>query len=177
MEVRMERHDDAEQHDGARGDEPGASNYPRGRGYGQDYMRGGEVFGGYGYSERPEYARPLGDQQQAPADGPIPSERGDDAPSEGERRSVSELEMMEGGVEPVPPDSPAGAVEEPSGTPATPDQLTPDVPPAPKIEGTFGTEGPRNYSRSYYVTQAQLQQRLYQPEEERESGMRIDVEE
>ena len=29
--------------------------YPHGRGYGHDYMRGGEVLGGYGYSERPEY--------------------------------------------------------------------------------------------------------------------------
>ena len=35
--------------------------YPRGRGYGNDYMRGGEVFGGYGYSERAEYDRPRGD--------------------------------------------------------------------------------------------------------------------
>ena len=31
------------------------TNYPHGRGYGHDYMRGGEVLGGYGYSERPEY--------------------------------------------------------------------------------------------------------------------------
>lgn len=30
-------------------------NYPHGRGYGHDYMRGGEVFGGYGYAEREEY--------------------------------------------------------------------------------------------------------------------------
>lgn len=29
--------------------------YPHGRGYGHDYMRGGEVLGGYGYSQRPEY--------------------------------------------------------------------------------------------------------------------------
>ena len=27
-------------------EEPKGSAYPRGRGYGQDYMRGGEVFGG-----------------------------------------------------------------------------------------------------------------------------------
>lgn len=32
-----------------------AQKYPVGRGYGHDYMRGGEVFGGYGYSEREEY--------------------------------------------------------------------------------------------------------------------------
>jgi hypothetical protein len=34
--------------------------YPVGRGYGHDYMRGGEVFGGYGYSEREEYELPRG---------------------------------------------------------------------------------------------------------------------
>jgi hypothetical protein len=38
--------------------------YPIGRGYGHDYMRGGEVFGGYGYSERPEYERRRGEQQE-----------------------------------------------------------------------------------------------------------------
>jgi hypothetical protein len=35
--------------------------YPHGRGYGQDYMRGGEVQGGYGYSEREEYAKRRGE--------------------------------------------------------------------------------------------------------------------
>jgi hypothetical protein len=39
--------------------------YPRGRGYGHDYMRGGEVFGGYGYSEREEYARRRGELRPA----------------------------------------------------------------------------------------------------------------
>ena len=38
--------------------------YPIGRGYGHDYMRGGEVFGGYGYSERPEYERRRGDTDE-----------------------------------------------------------------------------------------------------------------
>ena len=38
--------------------------YPIGRGYGHDYMRGGEVFGGYGYSQRPEYERRRGEQEQ-----------------------------------------------------------------------------------------------------------------
>ena len=38
--------------------------YPIGRGYGHDYMRGGEVFGGYGYSDRPEYARRRGENEQ-----------------------------------------------------------------------------------------------------------------
>ena len=36
-------------------------NYPHGRGYGHDYMRGGEVLGGYGYSERDEYSKARGD--------------------------------------------------------------------------------------------------------------------
>jgi hypothetical protein len=35
------------------------TDYPLGRGYGHDYMRGGEVLGGYGYSEREEYERTL----------------------------------------------------------------------------------------------------------------------
>lgn len=42
----------------------GGSPYPIGRGYGHDYMRGGEVFGGYGYSERPEYERRRGEMQE-----------------------------------------------------------------------------------------------------------------
>jgi hypothetical protein len=33
--------------------EPGKDAYPHGRGYGHDYMRGGEVLDGYGYSSRP----------------------------------------------------------------------------------------------------------------------------
>jgi hypothetical protein len=35
--------------------EPTEPGYPHGRGYGHDYMRGGEVLGGYGYSARAEY--------------------------------------------------------------------------------------------------------------------------
>ena len=38
--------------------------YPIGRGYGHDYMRGGEVLGGYGYSERREYERRRGEQEE-----------------------------------------------------------------------------------------------------------------
>ncbi len=44
-----------------------SSGYPTGRGYGHDYMRGGEVFGGYGYSDRPEYERRRGEDKE-PAD-------------------------------------------------------------------------------------------------------------
>ena len=39
----------------AQQDELQDHSYPTGRGYGHDYMRGGEVLGGYGYSQRPEY--------------------------------------------------------------------------------------------------------------------------
>jgi hypothetical protein len=42
-------------------DDAALVNYPHGRGYGHDYMRGGEVLGGYGYAERDEYAKPRGD--------------------------------------------------------------------------------------------------------------------
>ena len=41
--------------------DPALVNYPHGRGYGHDYMRGGEVPGGYGYSARDEYAQPRGE--------------------------------------------------------------------------------------------------------------------
>lgn len=41
-----------------------ASGYPLGRGYGHDLMRGGEVFGGYGYSARPEYTQTRGERKQ-----------------------------------------------------------------------------------------------------------------
>jgi len=42
-------------------DDAAIVNYPHGRGYGHDYMRGGEVFGGYGYAERDEYSKVRGD--------------------------------------------------------------------------------------------------------------------
>ena len=41
--------------------DPALVQYPHGRGYGHDYMRGGEVDGGYGYSTRFEYAVPRGE--------------------------------------------------------------------------------------------------------------------
>ena len=43
--------------------EPGKDSYPHGRGYGNDYMRGGEVHGGYGYSDRVEYDQRRGEQE------------------------------------------------------------------------------------------------------------------
>jgi hypothetical protein len=42
-------------------DEAALENYPHGRGYGHDYMRGGEVLGGYGYAERDEYMKARGE--------------------------------------------------------------------------------------------------------------------
>jgi hypothetical protein len=42
-------------------DESSLANYPHGRGYGHDYMRGGEVLGGYGYAERDEYSKARGE--------------------------------------------------------------------------------------------------------------------
>ncbi len=41
--------------------EPTEPAYPLGRGYGHDYMRGGEVLGGYGYSKRDGYERRRGE--------------------------------------------------------------------------------------------------------------------
>ncbi len=62
--------------------EPTPSTYPLGRGYGHDYMRGGEVLGGYGYSEREEYERRRGE-----ADGTYDGEErrmGSDEPPAGD---------------------------------------------------------------------------------------------
>jgi hypothetical protein len=42
-------------------EEASLENYPHGRGYGHDYMRGGEVLGGYGYAEREEYDKSRGE--------------------------------------------------------------------------------------------------------------------
>jgi hypothetical protein len=44
--------------------EPGKDAYPQGRGYGHDYMRGGEVLGGYGYSDREEYDNRRGELER-----------------------------------------------------------------------------------------------------------------
>ncbi|MBL8981400.1 MAG: hypothetical protein JNL26_04410 [Gemmatimonadetes bacterium] len=41
------------------------ADYPHGRGYGHDYMRGGEVHGGYGYSSRIEYEKRRGEEERA----------------------------------------------------------------------------------------------------------------
>jgi hypothetical protein len=46
-------------------DQDAASEYPHGRGYGHDYMRGGEVLGGYGYAEREEYAKRRGELSES----------------------------------------------------------------------------------------------------------------
>ena len=59
-------------------DDAVSADYPHGRGYGHDYMRGGEVLGGYGYAEREEYDKPRGEQpegrQPQPSNAP-PSDR------------------------------------------------------------------------------------------------------
>lgn len=44
-------------------DDAASEEYPHGRGYGHDYMRGGEVLGGYGYADREEYQKPRGEQE------------------------------------------------------------------------------------------------------------------
>jgi hypothetical protein len=46
-------------------DQEAEPQYPHGRGYGHDYMRGGEVLGGYGYASREEYAKRRGELSQA----------------------------------------------------------------------------------------------------------------
>ena len=48
--------------------DPALTQYPHGRGYGHDYLRGGEVFGGYGYAAREEYERSRGELTAGAAD-------------------------------------------------------------------------------------------------------------
>ncbi|HEY9449750.1 MAG TPA: hypothetical protein VIQ60_08340 [Gemmatimonadaceae bacterium] len=167
--------------------------YPRGRGYGNDYMRGGEVFGGYGYKERADYDRPRGDGNRG-RESEVESDEEDDSDRPLARRPDGEGEDDRDGTEPperFPQDERAGGwdiphdvVEEPGAAPeraAAPPAKPPrdntepgserpaseagaDAP-EPIIEHTFGdTGGARSHSRSYYVTQAQLQQRLLQKE-------------
>ena len=64
-----------------------ANGYPIGRGYGHDYMRGGEVFDGYGYSKREEYARPRGELTGTTpaAESPATPASNDAAPEPGDR--------------------------------------------------------------------------------------------
>ena len=62
--------------------DPATERYPHGRGYGNDYMRGGEVLGGYGYAEREEYALPRGEL----TDEGSPGSDGRAAPTERTRR-------------------------------------------------------------------------------------------
>ena len=62
------------------------SSYPLGRGYGHDYMRGGEVLGGYGYSQRAEYERRRGDAD-AEFDGDERRRRPDAPPDADESRA------------------------------------------------------------------------------------------
>jgi hypothetical protein len=122
------------------------TSYPLGRGYGHDYMRGGEVFGGYGYREREDYARTRGGDITDPADAEL-----------GEGAAVAALREQAGAH--------AGATEEPDGGAATDQVDDAPNPPVPHLEQTYGDTGRAwRHSRSYYVTQAQLQQRIYGPQ-------------
>lgn len=116
--------------------------YPIGRGYGHDYMRGGEVFDGYGYSRRSAYGR----------------QRGSDEPRTVELAPPSVADVAAEAQETGPP--PAEDVRRASAQEA-PSTSGTNSPPVPQLEGTFGSAGTNRYSRSFYVTQAQLQQRVY----------------
>lgn len=124
------------------------SHYPLGRGYGHDYMRGGEVFGGYGYREREDYARTRG---------------GDVIEMEDDLETV-EVE----GDRPTMPHLAAGPGEATRRNGAVAPEGQRDTlaaSPVPQLEHTYGDTGTGfRHSRSYYVTQAQLQQRFYAPE-------------
>jgi hypothetical protein len=171
-----------EQHDETHGAE-----YPLGRGYGHDYMRGGEVFGGYGYCLRGEYDRPRGELKKN-ENGAYEHEL---APSDEERLERADLiraRLDATALERFPQDERAGGWDVPhdlgdaapqgSSAPVTPSHDSSYASaahphgdaPVPQLEGTFGDSGGnRRHSRSFYVTQAQLQQRLYAPRREAES--------
>ncbi|MDQ3698365.1 MAG: BON domain-containing protein [Gemmatimonadota bacterium] len=121
-------------------DETNPTSYPLGRGYGHDYMRGGEVFGGYGYRDREEYLRTRGGELPDSAD-----------PDFGEIYAAgSAIEAGDGRDRP------------PHGEPQLVNVT--DGGPVPHLEHTYGNTGSAwRHSRSYYVTQAQLQQRFYAP--------------
>ncbi len=126
-------------------DEKPLTEYPRGRGYGHDYMRGGEVFGGYGYSEREEYERPRG----AAADGEPAAALVEEEPSRTAHESADESSADD-------------ATESHSDQSAS--ARSDGAPPVPQLEQAYGsTGGNLRHSRSFYVTQAQLQQRIYGP--------------
>jgi hypothetical protein len=55
--------------------DPASQVYPHGRGYGHDYMRGGEVLGGYGYSERDEYSKSRGELETGGPEDRNPDDR------------------------------------------------------------------------------------------------------
>jgi len=139
--------------------------YPRGRGYGHDYMRGGEVFGGYGYSDRHEYLRPRG------ASGEDPTARDDDEFPQDERAGGWEIphEMDD---QPADSAAPADALPDGEGEGELDGQDLGAGAPVPLIDRTLGgaTIGGLDRSRSYYVTQAQLQQRLYRAPRQDEPG-------
>jgi len=111
-------------------------------------MRGGEVFGGYGYREREDYARTRGGDVVEMEDDPETVEVEGDRPTahhlaagpgEGRRRNCA--------------DAPEGQRDALAASPV------------PHLEHTYGDSGTGfRHSRSYYVTQAQLQQRFYAPE-------------
>jgi len=134
--------------------------YPRGRGYGHDYMRGGEVFGGYGYSDRHEYVRPRG------ATGDEPAATGDDEAFPQDERAGGWAIPPEVDGAPATPGRPADA--QPGGARALDGTDLGAGAPVPLIDRTLGgaTVGGLDRSRSYYVTQAQLQQRLYRTQKE-----------
>ena len=65
-----------------RSEDPAHKAYPLGRGYGHDYMRGGEVLGGYGYAERQEYEMPRGALSDSQANESSDGEAPGDPPNE-----------------------------------------------------------------------------------------------
>lgn len=121
-----------------RHEETNPSEYPLGRGYGHDYMRGGEVNGGYGYRDREDYRRSRGGDEVDESTA-IAAET--EVLKTGEHRAFDGANGARGGG--------ATLAEE-------------EAPPVPQLEHTYGDTGAASrHSRSYYVTQAQLQQRFY----------------
>jgi len=147
-----------------RHDEPKEADYPRGRGYGHDYMRGGEVFGGYGYQDRADYQRPRGSQESELA-AVVPAADALATAVESPAVEVPSPRDLHADDREIPhePVEGTGIASTTGERRASANGAIPGADaPVPEIEHTFGDSGGnRLHSRSYYVTQAQLQQRLF----------------
>jgi hypothetical protein len=150
-------------------EETNPTSYPLGRGYGHDYMRGGEVFGGYGYRDREDYLRAR--------DGTLPEVSSDEieeleaaASTAGVAETAERSTERSSGARHEHGTASAAGADREGGADAY------ATAPVPHLERTYGDTGSAwRHSRSFYVTQAQLQQRIYAPQRRAEGPYRARI--